>query len=451
MFIDEARLRIKAGKWWDWIVSWRRERCIPKGWPRGWDGWEGWSVYLETAFNLNTLSDYRNRKEMKAKNWDHGLPDNAHWANWEDLILKVPVWTIVKDAETWELVADLDKPNMKVKLLEWWRWGYWNAHFVSSTRQAPGFAELWDIWESWEFSFELKLVADIWIIWIPSAWKSTLISVLTNVKPKIGDYPFTTLTPNLWVLDHKGKSIVLEDVPGLIEGASEWKGLWIDFLKHIERTWAIMHLLDLYRLDEVFDDYEKIRNELEKFSPDLAKKEEIVVFSKADLLDEEMIGFIKDEFVKRYWDRKFFVVSSAASLGLDELKDYLIDNYGEKAHIVDEHREEEMIEYNLKEVSDSRHVEVEYLDDLLFEAKWARLEQIVRMTNYDNFEAVMRVYDVLDKLWVIKKIESKLRKIMNDEWIDNSFYFEWNDAEEITPRIKIGDKIMNLDKMKYNI
>ena len=451
MFIDEAKLKIKAWKWWDWIVSWRRERCIPKWWPWGWDWWDGWNVYLETAFNLNTLSDYRNRKEMKAKNWDPWLPDNAHWANGQDLVLKVPVWTIVKNSETWELVCDLDKPNMRVKLLEWWRWGFWNSHFVSSTRQAPWFAELWDVWKEWTFSFELKLVADIWIIWIPSAWKSTLISVLTNVKPKVWDYPFTTLVPNLWVLDHKWKSIVLEDVPGLIEWASEWKGLWIDFLKHIERTWAIMHLLDLYRLDEIFDDYDKIRNELEKFSKDLSNKEEIIVFSKADLLDEEMISFVKSEFVKKYWEKKFFVVSSASSIWLSELKDYLIDNYAEKAHIVDEHRDEDFTVYNLKDSSNARDVDVSYIWDLLFEAKWDRLEQIVRMTNFDNFEAVMRVYDVLDKLWVIKKVESRLRKILEIDWIDNSFYFEWNDAEEIDPRIKIGDKVMSLDKMKFKI
>jgi len=451
MFIDEARLRIKAWKWWDGIVSWRRERCVPKGGPWGGDGWDGWSVYLETAFNLNTLSEYRNRKEIKAKNWEYWMPDNAHGANWKDLIMKVPVGTIVKDVETGELVMDLDKPNMRVLLWRWGRGGFWNSHFVSSTRQAPWFAELWDVWQEWEYSFELKLVADIWIIWIPSAWKSTLISVLTNVKPKIWDYPFTTLTPNLGVLDYKWKSIVLEDVPGLIEWASEWKGLWIDFLKHIERTWAIVHLLDLYRLDKVFDDYEKIRKELEAFSEDLWKKEEIVVFSKSDLLDEEMVWFIKDEFVKKYGEKKFFVISSAANLGLEELKDYLIDNFAEKSHIVDEHRDEDFVEYKLKVNPDPRNVEIEYLWDLQFEAKWERLEQIVRMTNFDNFEAVMRVYDVLDKLGVLKKIETKLKKVLDTEWIDNSFYFEWNDAEEITPRVKIWDKNMNLDKMKFNL
>lgn len=453
MFIDEARLRIKAWKWWAWIVSWRREKCIPKGWPRGWDGWDGGHVYIETAYNVNTLSDYRNRKEMKAQNWDHGHPDNAHWANGKELILKVPVWTIVRNSETWEIVADLDKPKMRMLLLRWWRGGFWNAHFCSSTRQAPAFAELWDIWEEWDFSFELKLVADVWIIWIPSAWKSTLISVLTNVKPKIWDYPFTTLVPNLWVLDYKGKSIVLEDVPGLIEWASEWKGLWIDFLKHIERTWAVMHLLDLYRLDQIFDDYDKIRLELEKFSPELANKEEIVVFSKSDLLDSEMIEFIKDEFKKKYWNKKFFVISSAWNLWLEELKDFLIDRYSENSYYVDESTmQEDFITFNLNdEVENPRNVEIEYLWDLKFKATWTRLEQIVRMTDFDNFEAVMRVYDVLEKLWVIQKLESKLRKVLDTEGIDNSFYFEWNDSSEIHPKITIAGKVLNLDKMKFKI
>jgi len=299
-------------KWGDGLVSWRREKYIPKGGPWGWNGWKWWDVYLQTTTNINTLSEYRHKKVLKAEPWVKWGTNTCSWANAPDLILKVPVWTIVKNATTWKVFADLSKNNQKLLVCKWGKWGFWNAHFCSSTRQAPAFAELWDVFEERDLKLELKLVADIWIIWVPSAWKSTFIWNVTNVKPKIGDYPFTTLTPNLWVLDHKWKSLVLEDVPGLIPWASEWKGLWIEFLKHIERTGVLLHLLDLSRLDKVFKDYTDIRHELEIFSDLLKDKEEIVVFSKADLLDNEMKDFILSEFKYKHPNKKIFIISSAS-------------------------------------------------------------------------------------------------------------------------------------------
>jgi len=459
MFIDEAKLKLSAWKGWDWIVSWRREKYIPKGWPWGGDGWKWWDVIIQTNPNLNTLSEYRHKKELKARNWELWMPNNMHGANWEDLSIEVPVWTIIKNVDTWEVVADLDEKNMKLILLKWGRWGFGNAHFVSSTRQAPRFAELWDIAEEGEFIFELKLVADIWIIGIPSAGKSTLISILTNVKPKIGDYPFTTLTPNLWVLDHKGQSLVLEDVPGLIPWASQWKGLWIEFLKHIERTGVIVHLLDSYRLDKVFEDYSDIRKELEYFSEDLVDKKEIIVLSKADLLDEEMLEFIKSEFKTRSKKDINFIISSVSDIWLEEFKDYLIDNFAKEAEeeVLDEEGraeiKEEITVFDLREEDEDnpRKYDIEYLWELKFKVTWKRIEQIVRMTDFENFEAVMRVYDVLDKIWVMKKIEAQLDKAMQEEDIDNSFYFEWGEGEEITPTVKIAGKTLNLDKLKYNL
>jgi len=298
MFIDEVKIKVISGRGWDGLISWRREKYIPKGWPWGWNAGNGWSVYLLTDENLNTLSDYRHKKVLSAVKWEWGWRQDCNWANAPDLILKVPVWTIVRDSNTNELIADLSENKVKLLVAKWWKWGFWNSHFCSSTRQAPAFAELWDVSEERDLHLELKLVADIWIIWVPSAWKSTLIWNITNVKPKIGDYPFTTLTPNLGVLDHKWKSLVLEDVPGLIPWASEGKWLWIEFLKHIERTGVLLHLLDMYRMDQVFDDYNDIRKELEAFSPDLANKEEIIVFSKADLLDKEMKDFnLKNKYL----------------------------------------------------------------------------------------------------------------------------------------------------------
>ena len=452
MFIDEVKIKVISGKWWDGLVSWRREKYIPKWWPWGWNGGNWWDVFIQTTTNLNTLSEYRHKKVLRAEPWVKWWTNTCAGANAPDLVLKVPVWTIIKDSISWDIVADLSQNNMKLLVARWGRWGFWNAHFCSSTRQAPAFAELWDVFEERDLQLELKLVADIWIIWVPSAWKSTLIWNITNVKPKIGDYPFTTLTPNLWVLDHKWKSLVLEDVPGLIPWASEWKWLWIEFLKHIERTWVLLHLLDLSRLDKVFKDYTDIRYELEVFSDKLKDKREMVVFSKADLLDEEMKEFVLSEFKTKYPEQEVFMISSASREWVDELIDFLIDNF--TTRINDDLPEDEVTSdltiFDLKKNHDPRKIKVKYLWDMKFEATGERLEQIVRMTDFENKEAVIRVYDVLDKMWVIKLIEPELEKLT---WnLDNSFFFEWNDdAEDFSPKVKIAGKDIPLDKLRYNL
>lgn len=451
MFIDEVKIKVVSWKWWDGLVSWRREKYIPKWGPRGWNAGDGGDVYLQTDENLNTLSEYRHKKVLRAIPWEWGWTQDMHWANSPHLVLKVPVWTIVKDANTWELIADLSENNVRLLVAKWWKWGFWNSHFCSSTRQAPAFAELWDVHEEKDLHLELKLVADIWIIWVPSAWKSTLIWNVTNVKPKIGDYPFTTLTPNLWVLDHKWKSLVLEDVPGLIPWASEGKWLWVEFLKHIERTGVLLHLLDMYRMDQVFTDYTDIRKELELFSPDLANKEEIVVFSKADLLDKEMKDFIVSEFKKKF-DKTIFVISAATWEWIPELKDFLIDNYSK--NVVQEIDKDEIKEikiYDLKWNVNPKAVEVKYLWDFKFEASGERLEQIIRMTDFENREALLRVYDVLDKLGVMRIIEPELKKILEETWMDNSFFFEWNEEEPVNPKVIVAWREIALDKLKYNL
>lgn len=378
-----------------------------------------------------------------------------NWEAWEDLILKVPIWTIIKDLTTWKIIADLDKNNQSLLIAKWWRWWYWNSHFVSSTRQAPRFAELGDIWEEKDLALELKLVADIWIIWIPSAWKSSLINTLTDVKAKVWEYPFTTLVPNLWVMEHKWKSLVLEDVPWLIPWASKWKWLWIEFLKHIERIWILLHLVDLYRLDQAFKDYEDIRKELEHFSKELAKKDEIIVLSKADLLDKDMIEMIKKEFKKKYPKKKIFVISSASSYWLEDLKDFLIDKI-KIGKIIDKDvdnikKENEIKVYDLKEDKDPNDYKIKYIWDLKFQINWDRIEQIVRMTDFSNIEAIARVYDVLEKVWAIRKIESQLKKIFENENIDDSFYYEWWSDEDNSPKLIIWNKILKLDKLKYNL
>ena len=438
MFIDEVQIHVSAGQGWAGLVSWRREKYIPKGGPWGGDGWDGWDVIIVASEHLNTLSEYRHKKVVSAENWEKGMPNLCHGRNGEDLVLEVPVGTLIFDEDSGALLHDLDVLGARVLIARGGRGWYGNAHFTSSTRQAPAFAELGDIPEEKNLRLELKLVADIGIIGIPSAGKSTLISKLSNVKPKIGDYPFTTLTPNLWVLDHKWKSLVLEDVPGLIPWASEWKWLGIEFLKHIERTWALLHLLDLYRLDSVFQDYEDIRRELGLFSSELLEKQEIIVFSKWDLLDSEMKDHIVWEFQKKYPNKTHLIISAATGLWIDELKDYLVENIIPVQHTAPSHntsldsplqgemKSQENHEwrkiYDLHQNSeDAKQVQIEYIWELKFRARGKRLEQIVRMTDFENAEAVMRVYNVLEKMWVMRGVEKKLDTIMKEEWQITAF------------------------------
>ncbi|MDQ7023299.1 MAG: DUF1967 domain-containing protein [Candidatus Gracilibacteria bacterium] len=221
-------------------------------------------------------------------------------------------------------------------------------------------------------------------------------------------------------------------------------------MKHIERTGVLIHLLDSYRLDKVFSDYEDIRKELELFSDKLKNKEEIIIFSKSDLLDDEMKDFIMSEFSQKHSDKKIFMISSATGEGIEELKDFLIDNYS-KEEKPEEEKLKEIKMYDLKEHKDPRKVSIKYEGDLLFTASGERLEQIVRMTDFDNMEAVMRVYNVLDKMMVIRDIEIKLKEVMEEEDIDNSFFFEGSEDKAINPRVRIAGRIIDLNKLKYNL
>lgn len=452
MFIDEVKIKVISGKWGDGLVSWRREKYIPKWGPRGWDGWKWGDVFLLTDANLNTLSEYRHKKVLRAVDGERGGTQNCHGANAPARILKVPVWTIVRDRESGEIFADLTENNIKLLVAKGGKGWFGNSHFCSSVRQAPAFAELGDVVEERDLHLELKLVADIGIIWVPSAGKSTLIWNVTNVKPKIGDYPFTTLTPNLGVLDHKGKSLVLEDVPGLIPGASEGKGLGIEFLKHIERTGVLLHLLDMYRMDQVFSDYEDIRKELCLFSDLLAEKEEIVAFSKADLLDDEMRDFIVSEFKAKYPNKKVIVISAASGQWIDELKDFLIDNYSREEIIADsEEKVTELKVYDLKNKIDPKQVNIAYLGDATFEAKGVRIEEIVRMSDFTNIEAVMRVYNVLEKMGVMNRLEELLKKVLQEDEMNTDFFFEGSEEKWMDPKVIIAGKTVPLDRLKYDL
>lgn len=409
MFIDAVDVKFRAGNGGNWIVSWRREARIAKWGPFWGDGGRGGDIIAVADPNINTLSDFRYVKEIVAEDGGRWGIQELHGANAPDRIVKLPVGTLIYDTEG-NLLHDLAKPGETVRLCTGGRWGYGNAHFASSTRRSPAFAELGDRGTKLETHLELKLVADVGIIGIPSAGKSTLISCLTSVRPKIADYPFTTLIPNLWVMEYKGKNMVLEDVPGLIAGAHAGAGLGIEFLKHIERTRVLCHLLDAWKYEDCIADYDIIRKELGLFNPELLEKEEIIVLSKCDLLDPEMVEDLKKQLEKKT-KKKIYPISAPIGEWLEELQNALIKYIPkEKIEVVPDN-----VIIDLRNNSDPNDFTVTDEGNHCYRVRGERIEQIVRMTSMKNSEAVDRVWDVMSKRKIINEIEKLVIKKLATE------------------------------------
>ena len=282
MFIDRVEIHVKSGKGGDGMMHFRREKFIPLGGPDGGDGGKGGDVILEVKSTLNTLSSFRQNQKFKAEDGVKGGPSQMSGRYGNDLILYVPPGTVISDADTGELIGDLTQPGQQLNILKGGRGGRGNQHFATSRNQAPRTAEKGEPAQEKRLKLELKLIADIGLIGVPNAGKSTLLSVLTNAKPKIASYPFTTLEPNLGVANiDENTTVVLADIPGLIEGASQGAGLGHDFLRHVQRTRVLVHLLDGLSEDPVAD-YSQINSELSLFDPNLAKKPQIVALNKID-------------------------------------------------------------------------------------------------------------------------------------------------------------------------
>lgn len=324
-FVDYVKIYVKAGHGGRGCVSFRREKYVPKGGPNGGDGGRGGHVIIKATRDLNTLLDLKYQREYKAKKGQHGMGKNMHGRDGEDMIINVPIGTIIKDADTLETVADFDKQDAQVTAAKGGRGGLGNSHFMTATRQAPKFAQPGEPGEEKNLLIELKLLADVGLIGLPNAGKSTLISVISSAKPKIADYPFTTLIPNLGVVKLKDyKSFVVADIPGLIEGAHKGSGLGFQFLRHVERTSIILHLVDVSDVPETdpVADLEKINNELKLYSPELLKKPQAVVGSKTDIAIEKNR---LDELSKHCRKNKidFFPISAATGKGIEKLISYL--------------------------------------------------------------------------------------------------------------------------------
>lgn len=321
-FIDEAKIYVKSGDGGRGCVSFRREKYVPRGGPNGGDGGDGADVVMIAKRNMSSLLDHRYQQHYRAKRGEHGKGKDQHGKNAEDLFIPVPLGTVIKDQETGEILGDLTKEEETLIVAKGGKGGKGNARFVTSTNQAPKNAEPGEDGEEKTLLLELKLLADVGIVGFPNAGKSTLISRISAAKPKIADYPFTTLVPNLGVVSYgDGATFVVADIPGLIEGAHEGAGLGIQFLRHIERTKVILHLIDLSPLTErdPVQDYEAMNNELRSYSEELFKKPQIVAANKIDISEsEERLSELKE-----YLDSKsieVFPISCATGEGLEELK-----------------------------------------------------------------------------------------------------------------------------------
>lgn len=283
-FIDTAEIYVRAGNGGNGCVSFRREKYIPKGGPDGGDGGDGGNIIIHSSLRLQTLIDFKYVRHYKAKNGEHGKGKNMHGHNGEDKIIEVPVGTQIYDADTDKLIADLTQPNQEVIIARGGRGGKGNARFVSPTHQVPLEVEMGEEGEERHIRLELKLLADVGLVGFPNVGKSSLIKRISNAHPKVADYPFTTTSPVLGIVNYKGdRSFVVADIPGLIEGAHVGKGLGDQFLKHIERTKLIVHILDPTRTGDPYGDYEIINKELQAYSELMMTKHQIVAINKIDI------------------------------------------------------------------------------------------------------------------------------------------------------------------------
>lgn len=403
MFYDLVKIKVKAGDGGNGLTSFRHEKYKAKGGPDGGDGGHGGSIFFKVDPELNTLQFFSTYKNFKADNGGNGGKNDRSGKNAQDLILDVPQGTMVYDNKTNELLYDLTEEDEEIKIAEGGRSGFGNVHFKNSTNQAPQINQLGAPGEERELRLELKLVADVAIIGVPSVGKSTLISVISNARPKIADYPFTTIVPNLGVVSVEDFSFVIVDVPGLIKDAYKGKGLGDAFLRHIERSRLILHMVDASSNDPA-EDYRVIRGELKKYKSDLTKKPEIVTLNKIDILgkDEELLG----DLVKNLEEtskKKVFPISAAAKKNIEpllfEIKKQLkklprIKLIKEKKKVF--RPQEKLLEnYTIEKSGDT------------FTVRGKKIERIASQTNPELAEGIAKLLRVFDRIDLIADLKTK--------------------------------------------
>ncbi len=403
MFIDVAKIYVKAGKGGNGIVSWRREKYEPAGGPYGGDGGNGGSVILQGDEGIRTLMDFRYKRSYIGENGEDGRTKNQYGKSGADIILKLPVGTLIKDEETGKVIVDIKEHGQQFVIAKGGKGGRGNAKFATATRQAPGFAEAGTKGQERNIVLELKLLADVGLVGFPNVGKSTLLSMISAAKPKIANYHFTTLKPNLGVVRvAEEKSFVLADIPGLIEGASEGAGLGLDFLRHIERTRILVHVLDASGSEErnPIEDFHKINEELFQYNEKLREKPQIIAANKTDLPEAaQWVDKIKEEFIPQGYE--VFEISAATNKGIQELV-YAIWNLLENTEITYETYDEEYIE-EVEAKSDEIVVKKED-EKFIVEGDYA--EKLLGSTYLDDADSLRYFQDMLRKKGIIDRLKN---------------------------------------------
>ena len=325
-FVDEVQIEVKAGKGGNGIASFRREKYIEFGGPDGGDGGDGGSIYLKGTKSLNTLADFRTQKNFEAQNGEGGMSKNKTGRKGDDLDILVPLGTIVCNADNGVLISELINDEERLLVAKGGKHGFGNLRFKSSTNRAPRKATKGSEGEELSLKLELKLLADAGFLGKPNAGKSSLLRAMTRAKPKVANYPFTTISPSLGVVNIGfGESYVIADIPGLVEGAAEGIGLGTQFLKHLSRTNVLLHVVDIQNVEDKDMDNElsEINLELKKFDKNLSKKTQYIIFNKIDLLPKKDLDVLKEEIFKKYDKNKVFFTSTVNNSGIDELKTYI--------------------------------------------------------------------------------------------------------------------------------
>lgn len=407
MFADSAKIYIRSGKGGDGHVSFRRELYVPAGGPDGGDGGRGGDLIFEVDEGINTLNDFRHVRKYCAQDGEAGGKKKCHGKDGEDMIVKVPPGTVVKDAETGKVITDMSHENKREVILRGGNGGKGNQHYATPTMQVPKYAQPGQPAKEMTVVLELKVIADVGLVGFPNVGKSTFLSRVTNAKPKIANYHFTTLNPNLGVVDLEGTDgFVIADIPGLIEGASEGIGLGHEFLKHVERTKLIIHMIDAASVEgrDPIEDIKVINAELEAYNPELMKRPQVIAANKTDVFygddEETVITLLKEEFEPR--GMKVFPISAVSGRGLKELLYYVkeqLNQLQQEPIVFEREYFPEEIEYSNEPFT------VEKVEDNLYVVEGPRIERMLGYTNLDSEKGFEFFQKFLIKNEIIKQLE----------------------------------------------
>lgn len=407
MFVDRARIFIKSGKGGDGAVSFRREPFVPEGGPDGGDGGKGGDVIFQADENLRTLMDFRYKRKYEAENGQNGMKKKRYGKNGQDLVIKVPVGTVVIDEASGLVMQDLTENGQSFVAAKGGKGGKGNVKYTTSTRQAPNFAEAGGFAKEREIILEMKLIADVGLVGFPNVGKSTLLSVSTSAKPKIANYHFTTIAPNLGVVQIYDTSFVMADIAGIIEGAHQGAGLGHKFLKHIERTKVLIHVVDVSGSEgrDPIEDFDKINRELEQYSPRLMKKPQIVAANKIDLISEDDPKYLEFKEYVESKGYKVFPMSAPINIGVKEVLAEAADKLQKLQEEPQEDDGYEMFDFEADEYDpDYRTVSVEF-DGRNYILSGKQLEKIFNSTNFTDSGSVRYLYRYIEKSGALDKMK----------------------------------------------